>query len=169
MKPPKHSVTKLTPGRSLTPPALGAVVQSLQDAGDVEAASQIANTCTPEALANTRTEVREFHNRKQNIAQKVGVMFIDNKTLSEQQQRKHLEILITNSLKTSTPNVFVDSWGTLSVGGHKVLAVSINVPQYEQSIVKKFIESSKNKLGYRAYIRTKKHNKLTDTRHHEVQ
>lgn len=156
-KAPTQTLPSLKSSRTMVPPALGAVVRSLEENGDSEAAEQIAGLCTPEALANTKAEVREFHNRKTIAQQQVGVIYIDNKVLPEAKQTHLLQLLIDNSKRTSVGgNVFLDKWGTVKVGGHALVAVSIDVLRYSRSSVKRYIESDKNVLGYRVFVKEAK-------------
>ena len=150
MTPPKQR-QRQAPG--IVPPALGAVVQSLQEAGDA-AADGLVRVSSPQALANTKADRREFHDRKKHAGLiRHGVLFINDKTLCPAQQRQRLDQIVALSLKTTTPNVFRDQWTTLRVAGVEVVAVAVDVLRYENSVVKRFVDSPKNTAGYTLFVK----------------
>lgn len=150
MTPPKQ---RQRTAPRIVPPALGAVVQSLQEAGDI-AACDLVRVSSPQALANTKAERREFHDRKKHAGlTRHGVLFINDKSLDPAQQRQRLEQIVALSLKTTTPNVFRDSWTTIRIKGVEVVAVAVDVLRYENSVVKRFVESAKNTAGYTMFVK----------------
>lgn len=142
-KSPKHEHVK--------PPALGAVLLSLTNAGDTGAASRLAGISTPQAIANTRDSgKREFHNRRA-TAPKCGFLYVNNKLLDIAQQQELLQRIQALVRRSRTPNLLVEpSLITREVQGKPVAALQFDAGAYRGSTLQKFVESPANTMALKA-------------------
>lgn len=142
-KSPKHEYVK--------PPALGAVLIALNNAGDTATAARLAGISTPQAVANTKDSVkREFHNRKA-LATPCGYLYVNNKNLPIEQQQKLLHKIQDLVRRSRTPNLLVEpSLIQRDVSGKQVAALQFDATVYPRSALRKFVESSQNTMALKA-------------------